>query len=180
MLAAFTREALTSYLPEMQRRVAAASPAGPPAASAPAVDAFKRLALEVICDHPGPPVGATFDAVAEDYELVGGGFSSLPIPLPGTAYHAPAARSANPGRLRRRQGAPDEARADGLSESSPARAADGRRITVEEVKVELHHIVVAGLIVWPEFVTHRAGADRHPEVRERLTDEVARRRRAGR
>jgi retinoid hydroxylase len=124
----------------------------------------------------GLPAGPTFDAVAKDYQLVGGGFSSLPIPLPGTNYdrarraldrilavYAENAKEhlTNPG-------------SDGLSRILAARSArDGRQITVDEVTVELHHIVVAGLIVWAWFVTAVQELDRNPEVRERLRAEVA-------
>jgi cytochrome P450 len=177
VMAAFTRDALTSYLPEMQRRVAAALAGWATGDELRWLDGFKRLALEVISTTIlGLPAGPTLDAVARDYELVGGGFSSLPIPLPGTNYSR--ARRALDRILavyaKNAQEQLASPRSDGLSRILAARSArDGRQITVDEAKVELHHIVVAGLIVWAWFVTAVQELDRNPEVRERLRAEVA-------
>jgi retinoid hydroxylase len=87
VMSAFTREALGGYLPEMQRLVVAAFAGWATGDELHWLAGFKRLALEVISTTIlGLPAGPTLDAVAKDYELVGGGFSSLPIPLPGTGY----------------------------------------------------------------------------------------------
>ena len=177
VMAAFTREALTSYLPEMQRQVAAALERWSAGGELRWLDGFRRLALEVICTTIlGLPQGPTLEAIARDYEIVGGGFSSLPISLPGTAY-ARAKQALDrilavyQKNVEERRTAP---RGDGVDRILAARSArDGRVITVDEAKVELHHIVVAGLIVWAWFVTAVQELDRHPEVRERLRAEVA-------
>src|SRR5262249_60566422 len=48
---------------------------------------FKRLSIEVICEPMlGLKPGPVLDRLRADYDLVGGGFANLPIPLPGTAY----------------------------------------------------------------------------------------------
>jgi cytochrome P450 len=177
VMSAFTREALEAYLPEIQRHVAAAFAAWSSAGEIVWLPALKRLALETICATTmGLPPGPTLDAVARDYEIVGGGFSSLPIPLPGTAYTK--AKDA----LERILAVYEEsiqahlaqARGDGLGRILAARSArDGRQISVDEAKRELHHIVVAGLIVWAWFVSAATELARHPEVRERLRAEVA-------
>ena len=177
VMAAFTRDALVGYLPEMQRLVAAAFAGWATGEELRWLDAFKRLALEVICTTIlGLPAGSTFDAIARDYELVGGGFSSLPIPLPGTNYSR--ARQALDRILAVYATNTQEQLAspstDGLSRILAARSArDGRQITVDEAKIELHHIVVAGLIVWAWFVTAVQELERNPEVRERLRAELA-------
>ena len=177
VMGAFTRDALTGYLPEMQRLMAAAFAGWATGNELRWLDGFKRLALEVISTTIlGLPVGPTFDAIARDYELVGGGFSSLPIPLPGTNYDR--ARRALDRILavyatnaKEHLASPSS---DGLSRILAARSArDGRQITVDEAKVELHHIVVAGLIVWAWFVTAVQELERNPEVRERLRAELA-------
>ena len=87
VMAAFTREAIAAYVPEIERIVAAyvARWAGEPEIRA--VDEFKQLSLEVICRtiiglEPGP----TLDEVRRLYELVMAGFTALPIPLPFTAF----------------------------------------------------------------------------------------------
>lgn len=177
VMAAFTREALAAYLPEMQRQVNAALARWSSQPEIRWLDEFKRLALEVICTtilglQPGP----TLDAVARDYEIFGRGFSALPIGLPGTTYTK--ARQALDRILavfeqnvREHRASPKN---DGLGRILEARSArDGRAITDDAVKRELHHIVVAGLIVWAWFVTAVVELDRHPEVRERLRAEVA-------
>ncbi len=177
VMAAFTRDALAGYLPEMQRLMAAAFAGWATGDELRWLDGFKRLSLEVISTTIlGLPAGPTLDAVAKDYELVGGGFSSLPIPLPGTNYSR--ARRALDRILavyatnaKEHLASPSS---DGLSRILAARSArDGRQITVDEAKVELHHIVVAGLIVWAWFVTAVKELDRNPEIRERLRAEVA-------
>jgi cytochrome P450 len=177
VMSAFTREALAAYLPEIQARVDAALASWSGAGELSWLDGFKRLALETICSTIiGVPPGPTFDALARDYELVVGGFSSLPIPLPGTAYTR-ATRALDrilavyEKNIEEHLARP---RDDGLSRILAARSArDGRQIGVEEAKRELHHIVVAGLIVWAWFVSAVTELDRHPEVRARLRAEVS-------
>ncbi len=177
VMAAFTREALAGYLPGMQRQVAAALESWAGAGELRWLDGFRRLALEVICTTIlGLPPGPTLEAIARDYEIVGGGFSALPIGLPGTAYTR--AKQALDRILAVFQKNVEDHRAnpgtDGVDRILGARSArDGRTITVDEAKVELHHIVVAGLIVWAWFVDAVVELDRHPEVRERLRAEVA-------
>lgn len=177
VMAAFTREALASYLPEMQRRVAAAFAGWATGDELRWMDGFKRLAVEVISTTiVGLPTGPVLDAVAKDYDLVVRGFSSLPIPLPGTDYNR--ARGAlhrilavYEENVKKHLASPTS---DGLSRILAARSArDGRQITVEEAKIELHHIVVAGLIVWAWFATAVQELERNPEIRERLRAEVA-------
>jgi len=98
--------------------------------------------------------GPTLDRVLADYGLVGGGFASLPIPLPGTAYTRAKQALARilavfETCVLDHQAAPKD---DGLSRILAARTDDGRGISIEDAKRELHHIVVAGLIVWAWFV----------------------------
>ena len=177
VMAAFTRDALAGYLPEMQRKVTAALAGWATGNELRWLDGFKRLALEAISTTVlGLPVGPTFEAVAKDYESVFRGFSSLPIPLPGTGYTG--ARRALDRILavyaKNAQEHLANPSSDGLSRILAARSArDGRPITVDEAKVELHHIVVAGTIVWAWFVTAVQELDRHSEIRERLRAEVA-------
>jgi cytochrome P450 len=178
IMAAFTHEALATYVPQMQDQIAAAlarwTAAG---AEIRWLDELKRLALDTICTTIlGLAPGPTLDAVARDYQIVGGGFSSLPLPLPGTTYTR-ARRALDrilavyEKNILDHQAHP---RSDGLGRILAARSArDGRPIGVDEAKRELHHIVLAGLIVWAWFVTAAVELDRHPDVRERLRAEVA-------
>jgi cytochrome P450 len=176
VMSAFTREALAAYLPEIQTRVTAALASWSGAGELAWLDGFKRLALETICSTIiGLPPGPTVDAVARDYELVTAGFSSLPISLPGTAYTRAKQALARildvfEKNVNDHLASP---RADGLGRILAARSVlDGRALRVDEAKLELHHIVIAGLIVWAWFVSAVTELDRHPEVRERLRAEV--------
>jgi retinoid hydroxylase len=177
IMAAFTREALAAYLPEIQRQVAAALARWAAQPEIRGLDELKRLSLEVICTTIlGLTPGPTLDAVAKDYEIFNRGFSALPIGLPGTTFtHAKQALdrilAVYEKNVREHLAT---ARNDGLGRILSARSPrDGRSITVDEAKRELHHIVVAGLIVWAWLVTALQELDRHPEVREKLRAEVA-------
>jgi cytochrome P450 len=175
VMAGFTQEALVSYLPSMQRltREALAEWAAKPEVRL--ADAFKRLAIETIClTVLGLSRGAALDAVLADYARVLPGFASLPIPLPGTAFTR--ARKAL-GRIlavfetlvREHEAAPKD---DGLSRILAARTEDGRAIALEDLKRELHHVVVAGLIVWAWFVTAVKELSQNPGLSERLLGEI--------
>jgi retinoid hydroxylase len=179
VMAAFTREALAAYLPEMQRQVGAALARWAAEPEVRWLDEFKRLALEVICTtilglSPGPGL----DALAREYEIFGKGFSALPIGLPGTTYTKArraldrilAVYAANVKEHLAALGCGVEGPWGTLESRSPR---DGRAISVDEAKRELHHIVVAGLIVWAWFVTAVVELDRNPAVRDRLRAEVA-------
>ncbi len=175
VMAGFTREAIVAYLPVMQNLVSEFLGRWSAEGEVRLLDEFKRLAIETIAVTVlGLSRGPALDAVLADYGVVGGGFSSLPIPLPGTAYtraRRALARilSVYETCVREHQAAP---RDDGLSRILAARTEGGRGITMEEVKRELHHVVVAGLIVWAWFVEAILELDGDPEARGRLTAEV--------
>ena len=103
-----------------------------------------------------------------------GGFASLPIPLPGTAFTKAKAAL---GRIlaeyetliRERQAAPKD---DGLSRILAARTSAGQAISIEDARMELHHIVVAGFIVWAWFLTAILELAKHPDARERMEAEI--------
>jgi len=155
VMAAFTREALASYLSTMQRLVSESIGQWSAVPEARLFDEFKRLAIETFAvTMLGLSRGPTLDRVLADYGLVGGGFASLPIPLPGTAYTKAKQALARilavfETCVLDHQAAPKD---DGLSRILAARTDDGRGISIEDAKRELHHIVVAGLIVWAWFV----------------------------
>ena len=172
--AAFTRDALASYLPVMQRLVGGAIGRWS-IGEVRLFDEFRRLSIETIAATMlGLSSGPTLDAVLSDYGLVGGGFASLPIPLPGTAYTK--AKQALERILavfetciREHQAAPKN---DGLSRILAARTEDGRGISIEDAKRELHHIVVAGFIVWAWFVGAILELSKRPDLRDRLIAEI--------
>src|SRR5437762_956182 len=173
--AAFTRDALASYLPVMQRLVGGSIERWSNGGEVRLFDEFRRLSIETIAATMlGLSSGPTLEAVLADYGLVGGGFASLPIPLPGTAYTK--AKQALERILavfetciREHQAAPKD---DGLSRILAARTEDGRGISIEDAKRELHHIVVAGFIVWAWFVGAILELSRRPDLRDRLIAEI--------
>src|SRR5258707_9294641 len=88
-------------------------------------------------------------ALRRDYEVVLGGFATLPINVPGTRYNkALKARDRIMDffrdTVRARRKAPT---GDGLSRILAAGAA----MSDEDVALELHHIVIAGFIVFGEL-----------------------------
>ena len=175
VMAGFTRDALVSYLPVMQKLVSEYLGKWSAGGQVRLLDEFKRLAIETIAVTVlGLSRGPTLDAVLADYGLVGDGFSSLPIPLPGTAYTR--ARRALARILAVYETSVREHQAgqknDGLSRILAAKTESGAGITMEHVKMELHHVVVAGLIVWAWFVEAILELDRHPDVRDRLIGEI--------
>src|SRR5262249_56414371 len=64
---------------------------------------------------------------------------------------------------------------DGLARILASRSpTTGGGISIEDVKVELHHIVVAGFIVWAWFSTAVLELECNPELRQRLRLEIDR------
>jgi retinoid hydroxylase len=175
-LRAFDHEAMAGYLPDMQRLVestlARLSKAGEFSASAE----MRRLAIEAICWNvlglsPGPET----EAMTREYgTLLAGLASRLPVRLPGTPYgRVLAARDRLLGRIREviqeRRARPGS---DGLSRILGGRAPDGRAYTDDEAVLEIHHIVVAGFIVYAlmaEVMVQLAG---QPELRDRCDAEI--------
>jgi hypothetical protein len=53
-----------------------------------------------------------------------------------------------------------------------ARTEDGRGISIDDARRELHHIVVAGFIVWAWFVGAILELSKRPDLRDRLIAEI--------
>ena len=176
ILAAFTRDALAGYLPVIERMVAEALERWAGQEEIVWIPELKRLSIEVICATVmGIPPGAETEALRADYQLVLRAFSHLPVPLPGTAYSR--GRAALARILARFEAAiaehRREPRNDGLSRILAATDGAGRQIGVEECKVELHHLIIAGLIVFAELAAIVQQLTLHPDVHARLEAEVA-------
>ena len=176
ILQAFTRDALNAYLPVIERMVAEALERWAGEEEIVWIPELKRLSIEIICAAVmGIPPGAETEAMRADYQLVLRAFSHLPVPLPGTAYSR--GRAALARILARFEAAiadhHREPRNDGLSRILAATDGAGRRIGVEECKVELHHLIIAGLIVFAELAAIVQQLTCHPDVRARLEAEVA-------
>jgi cytochrome P450 len=144
---------------------------------------MKRLSIEVICSTIiGMEPGEAMDRLRSDYGTLTNAFAALPIDLPGTRYRAGLrARDrileALTRVVRERRAASTD---DGLSHMLRARTADGVTLSDEEAVLELHHVVIAGYIVFAELGMIVRQLTDHPDVRSRLAEEVLRLAPAGR
>jgi len=138
------------------------------------------LAFTVAVDFEGdqwtffkPP----HDELRDLYATFFRGFGALPIPLPGTAF---SRAKQVLGRLLaiHRANVDDHLatpRDDGLSRILAAKSPlDGAAPASADVARELHHLLIAGLIVRRWLATMVIELDRQPELRARLADEIAR------
>lgn len=176
MLAAFTREALALYLPALQKLAETLFEKKAASGESSVLDDLKLFAIEAICANvlgllPGDPQLAAFLA---DYAVIFKALASLPIKLPGTPFwKGLKARDRVLARfaaiVQAHQMAPTE---DGLSRVLAARAKDGTQITGEQVGKELHHVVLAGTIVFAVLAQILVEVSRNPAVRDRLAAEV--------
>ena len=170
---AFTRAALTSYMPQMQASVERFFETWAKSGEIRWLDEMKRLSIEVICANVlGMQTGAEMDRLRGDYDTLTRGFATLPINLPGTTYRkALQARDrifdVLRARVRERRA---QATEDGLSRILAA--AETAQMSDDDIVLELHHIVIAGFIVFAEFGGIVRQLDAHPEVRARLVDEI--------
>lgn len=107
--------------------------------------------------------------------------SGIPINVPGTSLRrAIAARDrlfATFDRLISQRRA--QPRDDGLSTLLRAEAPGGERLDDAACRLELHHLVLAGYIVFGELVGALIQLDRHSDERARLCDEIDERASAG-
>ncbi len=171
VMSAFSRAALTSYLADMQGIVERAFATWSQTNEIRWLDEMKRLSIEVICTNVfGMKPGAELDQFRSDYETLTRGFATLPINLPGTIYNkALKARdrifAVLRTRIRERSAMPTE---DGLSRILANRGG----MSDEEIVLELHHIVIAGFIVFAEFGTMVQQLTSNNAVRMRLTTEI--------
>jgi retinoid hydroxylase len=177
-LEAFDEAALAGYLPDMQLAIEAWLERHADDTPFPAMTALRGLAIEAICRNvlglaPGPDT----ETLTRDYGLLLAGLAAtVPIRIPGTTYgRAMAARDRLLTSIRtmveERRSRP---RADGLSRILSGTAPDGRSYTDDEAVLEVHHIVVAGFIVYAHLgeVVRRLATQ--PALRARCADEVER------
>jgi cytochrome P450 len=168
VLQAFTHEAMRAYQPLIEGAVASAFARWSGAGEIRWLDELKGLAIEVICTtFMGLGPGPEMDALLREYGILTAGFATLPINVPGTPYRkALKARGRILGLLRgivrARRAAP---RDDGLSRILASDIDD------DAATLELHHIVVAGFIVFGELVAIVRQLTAHPELRAPLSAE---------
>jgi retinoid hydroxylase len=174
-LEAFDDRAIAGYLPDMQRLVQGTLDrlAGRPEFSA--MRELRRLAIEAICwNVMGISPGPDTESLTRDYGvLLAGLAAAIPLKIPGTTYgRAMAARD----RLLARIGEVVRARrtepgAVGLSRML-AGEVDGRRYADDDAVLEVHHIVVAGFVVYALLAEVLRRLAERPDLRERCAAEI--------
>jgi cytochrome P450 len=170
---AFTRAAIASYLMVIQQTVERYFSGWAGAGEIRWLDELKRLSIEVICTSiMGMKPGDEMDRLRCDYGIVTNAFAALPINLPGTRYRkALQARDRILNVLKRlvqeRRNAPAD---DGLSRILTAAA--GTTLSDDDAALELHHIVIAGFIVYGELGAIVQQLTAHSDVRARLSAEI--------
>jgi cytochrome P450 len=177
-LESFDRAAIDGYLPDLQKLIEGtlAKLAARPGGEFQATKELRRLVIEAICQTTmGMTSGPETDSICDDYGTILTGLVSIPVALPGTPYaRARAARDRVLGHTRRvigeRRAAPGN---DALSRMLNAKATDGRTYIDDEAALEIHHIVIAGFIVYALMaeLTRRLAED--PALRARCAEEIA-------
>jgi cytochrome P450 len=175
VLAAFAREAMPGYVPAMQEIVEASLAAWAERGEIRGTDELKRLAIAVIARNMASlPAGADLDALLAGFKAVTGGFAGLPVALPGTAYKRGLDARDAIFAILRRVVAEHRARPrdDGLGRILAAVGEDGAAIGDEEAVRELHHVFIAGYIVFAELGALLTRLAEAPELRARLVEEA--------
>ncbi|HEV7429198.1 MAG TPA: cytochrome P450 [Thermoanaerobaculia bacterium] len=174
--AAFNRASMSAYLPIVQQTVEHYFRRWPAEGEIRWLDELKRLAIEVICTTVmGMPPGNEMDSLRTDYGILTDGFATLPINIPGMRYRkALQARDRILDVLRRlvreRRQTPTD---DGLSRMLTAATNSNTTLSDDDAALELHHIVIAGFIVYAELGAIVQQLTAHPEVRAKLAAEIA-------
>jgi cytochrome P450 len=175
-LGAFDHEAIAGYLPDMQRLIESTLARLSTSGEFSATAQMRQLAIEAICwNVMGLSPGPDTEAMTREYgTLLAGLASSVPMKLPGTTYgRAMAARDRLLDRIsdviQERRARPGS---DGLSRILGARADDGRAYTDDEAVLEVHHIMVAGFVVYSLMAEGFAQLAAQPGLRERCDAEI--------
>ena len=174
-LQAFDHQAIASYLPVLQAAVDRAFDRWVGRGEFGWQEELKQLAVEGVAAcllglGPGPEV----DRLAADYRIVTAGFAGLPIPLPGTAFSAGLkARdrilSYYAEVTRERAARPTQ---DGLSRLLAARGPAGEALEHGALALELHHVFLAGYIIFAAMEAIALALQWQPGLRARLAAEL--------
>jgi len=178
LLAAFSREALEGYQPILQKLVESRLAEWASRQELSGLAECQRLAFEGIAATIfGLPPGPEVDALLADYGKLLAGFSALPIALPFATFgKAVAARDRILAffarNVEKRQTAGTSGQTDGVARLLNARTADGKALAPADLVLELHHIVIAGFIIYAELVATLQLLAENTEVRTKLTSEA--------
>jgi cytochrome P450 len=142
----------------------------------PLLAALKRLAVEAVAENiMGITAADDVERLLADYAALEPAFTGLPIPLPGTAYGnglkaVDRIFETFDGVVKKHRENPTD---DGLSRILAATAPSGTKINDDQAKRELHHLVIAGRVVYAHLVGMILHLAKHEEVRRKAAEEVA-------
>lgn len=179
VMSAFGLDMLPSYLPKLDSVVADAFARWTRTYAERDVvwlDELKRVAIEgIAATILGVTEGPDLASLLDDYKAVTRGFAGLPIPLPGTAYSgALAAKDRLLALFRKHIAARKEAPADdGLSRLLAARSEAADVLAAKDMALELHHVFIAGLIIFAELAAAIVALTKDTAIRDRLRAEIA-------
>ena len=177
LLAAFSRDAVASYMPGLQNRIEGLLARWLAQGQGPVTAELKTLAIESLAGAiMGLERGEELTRLLADNAILAKAFVALPIGLPGTAYtKGLQARDRILALLeaivRRHVDAPP-AQPDGLSRILAAAKDAGAPLDPRVAACEMHHFLIAGMIVYAELAATLRALHEHPQVRERLRAEV--------
>ena len=177
LLAAFTPEAIAGYLPGLQARMESRLATWLANGQGPVTAELKTLAIESLAGAIlGLERGDELSRLLADNAILAQAFVALPIGLPGTAYtKGLQARDRILSLLeqvaQRHSDAPS-AHADGLARILAAAKAAGAPLDAPTAAREMHHFLIAGMIVYAELAATLRALHDHPAVAARLRAEV--------
>jgi len=174
VLASFVPAALPSYVPAMQDIFERTLTEWVQKGEVNGVQEMKRVAIEVLAKNVlSVDPGADTDALIDHFGTLTAGFTSLPVPLPGTAYtKAVAARDAIFTILEKSVVSHREATFDDGLSRMLSHPVNGGLMNDADAVMELHHIFVAGYIVFALLIALLMELDANPALRERVRSEV--------
>jgi cytochrome P450 len=177
LLAAFSGEAIAGYLPGLQSRIEALLAAWLANRQGSVTAELKTLAIQSLAGAIfGLEPGEELTRLLADNAVLAKAFVALPINLPGTAYaRGLQARDRILALLEeivRRHVESPPARPDGLSRILVAAKEAGAPLDANTTAREMHHFLLAGMIVYAELAAILRSLHEHPQVRERLRAEV--------
>jgi cytochrome P450 len=177
LLAAFSRDAVASYMPGLQSRIEALLAKWLANGQGPVTAELKTLAIESLAGSIfGLERGEELARLLADNAILAKAFVALPISLPGTAYSKGLqARDRILALLEvivQRHIDSPPTQPDGLSRILAAAREAGASLDAKTAAREMHHFLLAGMIVYAELAAILRALHEHPNVRERLRTEV--------
>ena len=176
LLAAFSREAIASYLPGLQQRIEALLDQWIAAGEGPVTAALKTLSVESLAGSIlGLERGAELSQILADNAVIAKSLAALPINLPGTPYNRGLAAVSRTLALLEKiaQRHLDAPQGDGLSRILAAAKEANAPLDAKTAAREMHHFLLAGMIVYAELAATLRALAEHRDVLDRLRTEVS-------